>query len=121
MIPDIVHFPGVVQHRRHIRSQKGFFPGYADDHGAVLPRSVDFPRKIFKHQSKGIAAPHPDHHPVDRIDRPDLIFFVIIIDYLDRDLCVRIAVELISVPEQLCLQFLIIFDDPVVHPDHCGS
>ena len=121
MIPDIVHFPGVVQHRRHIRGQKGFVPGYADDHGTVFSRRVDFPRIILEHQSEGIAAPHPDHHPVDRIDRSDLIFVVIIIDNLDRDLCVRIAVELISVPEQLCLQLLIIFDDPVVHPDHCGS
>ena len=84
-------------------------------------RRIDFSGIIPEHQGKGIASSYSYHHPVDRVNRSDLVFVVIIVNDLNRNLCVRITVELISVPEQLCLQLLIVFDDPVVHSDHICS
>ena len=120
MISDIIHLPGVIQESRHIGGKIGLAFRDAQDHGTVLPGSIDFTGIVLEHQRQSVASPYPDHHTVDGVDGPDLIFFVVIVDQLDHDLRVGLTVEGIVMSQQLFLQLFVILDDPVVNPDYVG-
>ena len=55
---------------------------------------------------------------VDRVHRRMLILLIVIIDQLDRNLCIRIRIEVISLVLQLFPEFLIILDNSIVDTNH---
>ena len=54
---------------------------------------------------------------VDRIHRRMLIFLIIVVDQLDRNLCIRIGIKRISLILKLFPEFLVILDNSVMNAD----
>ena len=55
---------------------------------------------------------------VDRVHRRMLIFLIVIIDQLDRNLCIRIRIEVISLVLQLFPEFLVILNNSIVDTNY---
>ena len=55
---------------------------------------------------------------VDRVHRRMLILLIVIIDQLDRNLCIRIRIEVISLVLQLFPQLLVIIDNSIVDTNY---
>ena len=55
---------------------------------------------------------------VDRVHRRMLILLIVIIDQLDRNLCIRIRIEVISLVLQLFPEFLIILNNSIVDTNY---
>ena len=119
-IIDVINVAGIFQHRRHIRSEKGFPIRNANDHGTVFSGGIDFSRIVFEHQSQGIRSPNPHHHSVDCVNGTDLVLLIVVVHQFDRNLGIRGAVEFISVALQFGLEFLVILNDSIVYADHIG-
>ena len=55
---------------------------------------------------------------IDRVHRRMLILLIVIIDQLDRNLCIRIGIEVISLVLQLFPEFLVILDNSIVDTNY---
>ena len=121
IVSDVIHPAGIIQNGRHVGGQEGAAVRLPDDHGAVLSGRIDFSRIIPEHQGQRVAAAHAHHHAVDGVDRSDPVFLQIIIDQLDGDLRIRVAVEDVAVPQEFLLQLFLVFDDPVVNAHDGGG
>ena len=119
-IADIVDGSGVLQDRRHIGGHIGLPLRKPDDHGAVLPGHPDFPRVVPEHQLQGVGAADAHHGLGDGVHGADFVLFIIVIHQLDHDLRIRVAVELVSVPQELFPKLLVVLDDAVVDAHHLG-
>ena len=119
-VADIVDLIGVVKDGRDIGSHVGLVVRDSDDHGAVFSGDPDLAGIILEHQLQRVGAADADHGLGDRVDGADLILLVVVVHQLDGHFCVRLAVELIAVLEQLVLQLLVVLDDPVVYAHNEG-
>ena len=117
-LSDVIDIAGVLENRRNVRCQiQVSVLCFSDDHRSVLAGDVNFSRIALEHQCKSIGPADTDHRVVDRIHRSVLVFLIIVIDQLDGDFRIGIAVKLVVMTEKLRFQFLIIFNDPVVDAD----
>ena len=114
-IIQIVNITRIFQNRRNIRSQKRTMFCFAQNERAVLARGIDFIRIIAEHDRQRIGSADSNQRMVDRVHRRAQIFFIIIIDQLDRDFRIRLGIEYIALAQQLITKLLIVFDDAVVH------
>ena len=117
MIVDIVDISRFIQDRRHVGSHQAAGIIFPDDQRAVLPCREKFPRIIFKHHPESIGSPDTEHGPCQRLQRR-AGFLIIIVDQLDRDLCVRLGIKCVTGLHQLVFQFLIILDNAVMYQHH---
>ena len=102
-VANIVYISCIFQNSRHIWCNKTLSISYAKNHRTVFSCHINFFRIILEHHSKRIRSTNTDQRMVDRIYRCSFILFIIIIDQLNSNLCIRLRVECISFAEQLVL------------------
>ena len=117
-VADVIDVPGVFQDGRDVGGHEALAILHAQNHRAVLAGHVDLLRIIFKHHSQRIGTADTHHGMVDGIHRGTQVFLVIIVYQLDRHLGVGLGIELITFPQQLIFQLLIVLNDAVVYADH---
>ena len=117
-VADIINIAGIFQDCRNIRSHIGLTVCNTNDHRTVLARHPDFARIVTEHQLKSIGATDTNHRLCNGIDRTQIILFIIVVHQFDDYFGVRLAVERISVLQQLFLQLGIVFNDTVMHTDN---
>ena len=117
-VADIVNLVGVFEDRGNIGRDVCLIVCDADDHGAVFSGYPDLAGIIKEHHCQRIGAPDTDHGLGDRVDRSDIIFFIVVIHQLDDHFGICLAVKLVTVPEKLVFQLLIVLDDTVVHANY---
>ncbi len=118
LITDVVYLSRVFQNCRNIGSKESLSLSDTDNHRRVLPRDKNLSRVFLEHDRKRISAAHTHHCMRNRMNRSQIVLAQIELDQIDHNLGVRIGIELISVPEKLLLDILIVLDDAVVYADN---
>ena len=115
-IVDIVNGAGVLEQRRHIRCDDGAVPGSAHNEGAVLAHRVEGAGLVGKQHAQRVGTAHMQHHAGDGVQRiPRRDAGVVVVQQLGHHLGVRLGDEGKAPFDEAVFQFLIVFDDAVVH------
>ena len=117
-VSNVVDISCVFKDCRNIGGDIGFAIVYSDDHGAVFTGYPDFSRVILEHQLQGIASPDSHHGLGNGIDGTDAVFLVVVVHKLYDHFSICLAVESISMLQELILQLLIVFNDSIVDSHH---
>ena len=124
-VTNIIYIASVFQNCRDIRSHIGLTIRNADDHRAILTCHPDLARIILEHQLKSVGTTDTHHRLSDGINRTEVVLFIIVVHQLDDHFRIRLAIECITVLQQLFFQFGIVLDDAVMYANdlrlHCAG
>jgi len=119
-VADVVHLAGVFQDSGNIGSYISLAVRDADYHGAFLACYPDLSGVVCEHQFERIRAAHAHHGLHYRVNGGVQVLLVVVVNELDCNFCIGVAVERVIVALELFFKLLVVLDYAVMNTYDLG-